>query len=81
MWLRYNETAAKARGLAPIYQSWFKRWGIDKDEPVKLISRTSQGIHVIHPKGNWLDGMSPVVEVSEEVYLPIVLDGNLEDWL
>lgn len=82
MLLRYNETAAKACGLDSTYQTWFKRWGVNKNEPVKLISRTSQGyINVTRPKGSWRDGVSPVAEVSEKVYLPVVLDGNLEDYL
>lgn len=84
MYVAYNEAAAISHGKKETYESWFELHGIDKNEIVTYIGGSKFGydyIRVSRPKGNWSQGVLPYIEVHREIYLPVVLDKDLGDYL
>ena len=84
MYLVYNEAAAVRVGKKELYEEWFQTFGVDKNEVVEQLGASKYGqdfVKVSRPRGNWSRNPTNYVEVHKSVYLPVVLDKDLGDYL
>lgn len=84
MYVAYNEAAAISHGKKEVYESWFELNGVDKNEIVTYLGEAEyrhDHIKVSRPKGKWSQSVLSYIVVHREIYLPIVLDKDLGDYL
>lgn len=84
MYVVYDEAAAIREGRRDVYENWFKAYGIDRNQVLRKIGDSEYGdryIKVSRPRGNWSLITNDFVEVDKSIYLPVVLNKDLGDYL